>query len=77
MLKKALGYKVTESTTEYVVDKNGERKAVREKKQTKFYPPDPSALKSYLDLTGREGEFEGMSDEELEAELKRLLEELR
>jgi len=67
---------VTESTTEYVVDENGSRKAVREKKQTKFYPPDPQALKSYLDLTGRENDFDVMTDEQLEAELKRLISEI-
>jgi len=76
MLKKALGYRVTESVIEYIIDESGEKKPVKEKKQTKYYPPDPQALKSYLDLVGKESGFEDMTDEELEAEKLRLIKEL-
>ncbi|MCL2631177.1 MAG: hypothetical protein FWD49_06655 [Firmicutes bacterium] len=76
MLKKAIGYEVTESTTEFTIDDKGVKKPVKEKYQTKVYPPDPSALKAYLTLTGS-SDIGGMTDEELEEEKNRLIAELR
>jgi hypothetical protein len=76
LLKKAMGYSVKENCVEYVIDEEGNKKPVREKCQTRYYPPDLSALKAYLDRNGGEGELEQMTDEELEAEKQRLLEEL-
>lgn len=76
LLKKAVGYSVKENCIEYVIDEEGNKKPVREKCQTKYYPPDLSALKAYLEWKGGEGDLENMTDEELEAEKQRLLEEL-
>lgn len=73
LLKKALGYTVTETATEYVIDEEGNRKPVREKTQKKHIPPDTAALKAYLERKGREDDFANLTDEELEAERQRLL----
>ena len=73
MLKKALGYTVTEKVVEYIIDENGNKKPTKEKRQTKYYPPDPSALKSYIELSGKECDIENMTDEELEKEKNRLM----
>lgn len=77
LLKKAVGYSVKENCVEYVIDEEGNKKPVREKCQTKYYPPDLSALKAYLEWKGGESGLESMTDEELEAEKQRLLEELK
>jgi len=76
LLKKAVGYSVKENCVEYVIDEEGNKKPVREKCQTKYYPPDLSALKAYLEWKGTDGALESMTDEELEAEKQRLLGEL-
>lgn len=77
LLKKAKGYTVKESTVEYVIDEEGQKKPVKEKTQTKYIPPDLAALKSYLELCGGKNDLESMSDEELETERQRLLQELK
>lgn len=69
--KKALGYEVTEVTKEYAPDGDGTTKLVKERTSTKYFPPDVAALKTYLEL--RDENLETMSDEELEAEKRRLL----
>lgn len=71
LYKKAVGYTATEKTMEY----SPEGDLVKKKVTSKHYPPDISALKAYLELTSGE-DLERMSDEELESEKKRLLEEL-
>ncbi len=78
LLKKAVGYSVKETVTEYVVEEDGTRRAVREKTQKKYVPPDIAALKTYLELieSKQRGELSAMSDEALEAERLRLLKEL-
>lgn len=76
LLKKAMGYKVKENSLEYVIDEEGNRKPVRGKLQTKYYPPDVSALKTYLEIRDNTDELESMTDEELEAEKRRLINEL-
>lgn len=72
--KKAQGYEVTEVTTEYAPDSDGNTRLVREKATTKHVPPDLAALKAYLEL--KESELNAMTDEQLEEEKKRLLLEL-
>lgn len=75
LYKKATGYEVTEITQEYGVDAEGNKRLVKEKANTKYVPPDISALKAYLEL--RDGELYSMSDEELKLERKKLLSELK
>ena len=65
--KKAMGYTVSESTTEY----DGEGNEVRNKITTKEVPPDLSAIKMLLELEGDGNELP--SEEELLAEKKKLL----
>lgn len=75
LYKKATGYEVTETTTEYNFDEDGNERITKEKKQTKYVPPDLSAIKAYMEL--RDGELYSMSDEQLEEERERLLKELK
>lgn len=76
LLKKAVGYKVKENSLEYIIDEEGYRKPIKEKVQTKYYPPDISALKTYLEIKHAEDSLDDLTDEELEAEKQRLLAEL-
>ena len=46
LYKKAVGYTVTEKTTEY----SPEGEVVKKKVTQKHFPPDISALKAYLEL---------------------------
>ncbi len=74
--RKAEGYTVEERLTEYLIDEEGNRRAVKEKTQNKHYPPDVAAARAYMELANPEGEFSRMSDAELEREKARLLKEL-
>ena len=75
LLKKATGYTYDEITEEYVVDETGQAVLNKKKVTTKYCPPDSGALKAYLDLVG-EPSIEEMSDEEIQTEKERLLQEL-
>ena len=70
LLKKALGFDAKEVVEEYALDEGGEVKLSKKKITTKCVPPDVSALKMLLDRDTPLSEF---SDEELEAEKKRLI----
>lgn len=71
---KAIGYKTEEVTEEYgVVDDN--LVLLKKKRSIKAYPPDMSAISMILEKDG--GEYDSMSDEELEQEKLRLLELLK
>lgn len=74
LYKKACGYTVEEVTREYGVDENGNTRLIKQKVQSKYVPPDVTALKAYIELKNKEL-FE-MTDEELEREKSRLLAEL-
>lgn len=76
LLKKAAGFTVKEKVTEYLIEEDGAKKAVKEKLQTKYIPPDVSALKVYLELSGQSSDIEKMTDEELEREKRRLIESM-
>lgn len=76
ILKKAEGFTVEETVTEYAIDEEGNARAVRSKVQNKYMPPDVAAAKTYFELIGQRGEFDDMTDEELERERVRLLGEL-
>ena len=74
--KRAEGLEAEERVIEYVLDEDGNRRAVKEKTQIKYYPPDFSAAKACLELDGGDS-FSDYSDEELAAEKERLLKELK
>ena len=71
LIKKALGYDVTEVVEEYVGNDDGEVKLSKKKVTTKNVPPDMSALKILLDDSQKE--VGQMTDEELEKEKIRLI----
>ena len=64
-----------ESTKEYVVDEEGNKRLVKEKTSVKHIPPDLTALKAYMEV--RDTELTSMSNEELKKEKERLLAELK
>ncbi len=77
LLKKAVGYNVSEVSEEYVVDNEGVEQLSKRKITKKYIPPDLTALKTYLELTEGENDYENMSDEELLKIKKELIEELK
>jgi hypothetical protein len=75
LYKKAKGYDVEETSREYVVDEDGNKKLQKEKTTTKHIPPDLAALKACMEM--KDTELMKMSTEELKNEKLRLLRELR
>ena len=73
--KRALGYTVTEQTEEYSADENGALVLTKKKISVKEVPPELSAIKLLLE-TGQD-DFDGMTEDELKEEKRRLLEELK
>ena len=53
-----------ERVIEYTLDEEGNRRAVREKTQIKYYPPDVAAAKACLELESQD-DFSDYTDEEL------------
>ncbi len=76
LLKKAIGYTYDEVQEEYTVTENGDSILTKKKIVKKYCPPDSAALKTYLELSP-EKSYTDMSDEELEQEKIRLLDELK
>ena len=74
LLKKALGYTVTETVEEYST-LDGALELQKKKITKKHIPPDMTALKLVLDKNS-EDYYDKMTDEELERERLRLLKEL-
>lgn len=74
LLKKALGYSVTETVEEYVGSDEGEIKLLKKKVSKKKVPPDVTALKMLLDEN--KVSVSEYTDEQLEIERQRLLAEL-
>ena len=72
LYKRAMGYYVTETVTEY----DAEERMVKKKKTKKFLPPDASVLKEYLAIAGKNDDLDGLSDGELEALKRKYLEDL-
>ncbi len=72
VLKVALGFSLEEVTEEYGVE-DGELKLVKRKETRKDVPPDLKAMKLLLERQ----DYSALSDEELEAEKERLLEQLK
>ena len=73
LYKKAEGYCVEETVTEFVYYEEGSKRAVREKTQNKYMPPDVTAAKFYLEFMDFKSELDNMSDDELEKEKRRLI----
>ena len=73
--KRAEGLEAEERVIEYTLDEEGNRRAVREKTQIKYYPPDVAAAKACLELESQD-DFSDYTDEELLKEKERLLGEL-
>ena len=71
LIKRAVGYTAEEVVSEYS-DDNGVMKMVRKKVSKKCVPPDVSAVKLLVELSGEE-DVKNLSDEELENEKLRLL----
>lgn len=76
LLKRAKGYSYKEVQEEYAVKDDGEIALTKRKVTEKYCPPDSGALKTYIELNGERNLAE-YTDEELEAERRRLLAELK
>ena len=72
ILKRALGYDAKEVVEEYSQTKDGEIVLTKKKVTVKNVPPDVSALKIMLDTLSDE-ELIGLTDEQLNEEMERLL----
>lgn len=76
--KCVLGLTSKETTTEYAPDENGELKVVKQKVSEKIIPPNVDIIKLiYQSLIDKKIDYNEMTDEELEAEKQRLLNELK
>ncbi|MDD4315951.1 MAG: hypothetical protein PHC84_02195 [Clostridia bacterium] len=75
LFKKARGYSVEEVTEEYGFDEEGNEKLLKRKVQSKYIPPDLSAIKACMDI--RDNEIGQMTKQQLAEEKRRLLEELK
>lgn len=75
ILKRALGYSVKEVQEEFSLADDGGMTLTKRKVTDKYLPPDNSALKTYLELSGVKN-VDSYSDEQLQAEKERLVEEL-
>lgn len=65
LLKKAIGYNVSEISEEYNVDEGGNEVLSKRKVTKKYVPPDITALRAYLELSERDEDYENMPDEKL------------
>ncbi len=72
LLKRAVGYEAQEVTEEYADDGEGNVKMVKRKVVSKNVPPDVSAVKLLVELSG-DDDVRNLSDEELQNEKIRLI----
>lgn len=72
VVKRACGYSAVETVEEYAVV-DGREELVKKRVTVRDVPPDMGAVKFLLDDAG----VDELTDEQLEAEKQRLLEELR
>lgn len=72
LIKRAIGYSVTETVEEFA-DNEDEMRLTKRKVTKKDVPPDISAAKLLLDMETEEVDVESLSDSELEEEKQRLL----
>jgi hypothetical protein len=73
LYKKAKGYTVEETQDEYAAGEDGVQRLTKRRVSEKHIPPDLSALKTYLEMTEQQSDYEKLTDEELEAERKRII----
>ncbi len=77
LIKKAMGFSHNEVVEEYVISEEGDVKLSKRKITKKFSPPDIPAVKILLEEFEEKFDFENMTEEELEKEKQKLLEELK
>lgn len=75
ILKKALGYEITETVEEYAIGEDGSKRLIKLKESRKHIPPDLSAARVVLDEINKHS-IEKMTDSELSQEKQRLLTEI-
>ncbi len=73
LYKRATGYEQVEEITEYVIDEDGGKRAVKEKRQVKQIPPDVNAIKLYVEQLEKDNNLTHLTDEELEREKVRII----
>ncbi len=76
LLKRAKGYRYNEVQEEYSVKEDGEFVLTKKKIVKKYCPPDSSAFRTYLDIAN-EQTTANMSDEQLEKEKQKLIEQIK
>lgn len=76
LIKKAMGYKIKETTEEFVLV-DDELKLTKKKVSVKYYPPDLNAIELILNKQINFDNLENLSDEELEIEKQKLLKQLK
>ncbi len=75
LLKRAQGYTYDEVQEEYQAKEDGELVLTKRKVMEKYCPPDSTAIKTYIELCG-DKDFDEYTDEELQQEKARLLQQL-
>lgn len=77
LIKKAMGFSHNEIVEEYVISEEGDVRLAKRKITKKFSPPDIPAARILLEEFEEKFDFENMTQEELEKERERLLEQLK
>lgn len=75
LIKRAKGYSYNEVQEEYALKADGGLELTKRKISEKYFPPDSSAFKTYMELCKNDS-IEEYSDEKLEEEKERLIAEL-
>lgn len=75
LLKKAMGYKIKETTDEFVVI-DDEVKLTKRKVNVKYYPPDLNAIELLLQKNNDYNNLKTLSNEQLEEEKLKLIKKL-
>lgn len=73
----AFGYTLTETVSEYNKTENDGLQLVKQKITEKTIPPDVNLIKLIYDLDGEQGEYASMTDDELEAEVNKIMKTLK
>lgn len=73
----AFGYTLTETVSEYNKKENDGLQLVKQKITEKTIPPDVNLIKLIYDLDGEQGEYASMTDDELEAEVNKIMKTLK
>lgn len=78
LLKKAMGYTSSETIEEYLSNEN-QLTLTKRKVTTKEIPPDPTALKTLLEICSEQPEssLANLTDDQLEEEKQKIIEKLK